>query len=211
MKFSSVKNWIGPLLGAIVGAVGGITGILIGSFVGCLIQQLIGQFCINRKIARYFEAPGKIDFDEGIPGLTAYCALGTIIVSQSVRPAEPGLLFHRESAGEVPPVPEAVPGKSQRAELISERVIRSATYIFPRSSPALPKMEIFCRIALSMTERLNPDLLAESLIARRSRFGDIKLLGQELESLAQGEQALREAGFIHQALDPDYIPIKIDP
>ncbi|MFP3042030.1 hypothetical protein LQZ19_09440 [Treponema primitia] len=213
MKFSFVKNWIGPLLGALIGAVRGITGILIGVFLGCILQSLIGQFRIKRKTTRYFEAPGKIDFNEGVPGLPAYCALGIIIVSQSVRPAEPGLLFRKGAIGdgEVLPVSEAVMGKSEGVELISERVIRSALYIFPKSSTALPLMETFCKIALSMTDRLNPDLLAESLTARRSGFGDLKLLGQELESLAQGERALKEAVFIRQALDPDYIPVKKDP
>ncbi|MDR2739433.1 MAG: J domain-containing protein [Treponema sp.] len=155
---------------------------------------------------QYYEASGKIDFNEGVPGLAAYCALGTIIVSRSVKPAEPGLLFQKRSPGEKPPVPKAVPGKNQTEDLISERVTQSALGIFPESSRALPLMETFCRIALSMTDRLNPDLLTESLIARRAGFGDLKRLGQELESLAQGERALKEAVFIRQALEPGYTP-----
>jgi hypothetical protein len=203
MKFS---NLIGPLLGALVGAFAGVTGIFIGALLGCLLQQLFRQFRMDRKVMQYYEASGKIDFNEGVPGLAAYCALGTIIVSRSVKPAEPGLLFQKRSPGEKPPVPKAVPGKNQTEDLISERVTQSALGIFPESSRALPLMETFCRIALSMTDRLNPDLLTESLIARRAGFGDLKRLGQELESLAQGERALKEAVFIRQALEPGYTP-----
>jgi DnaJ like chaperone protein len=201
MKFS---NLIGPLLGALTGAFAGVTGILIGAFLGCLLQQLFCRFRMNRKVTQYFEAPGKIDFNEGVPGLAAYCALGTIVVSRSVKPAEPGLLFRKSPPGGT--VPETVPDKNYAGELISERVTQSALRVFPGSSRALPLMETFCRIARSMTDRLNPDLLAESLIARRAGVGDLKRLGQELESLAQGERALKEAVFIRQALEPDYTP-----
>jgi DnaJ like chaperone protein len=178
---SSIQNyWAGPLLGAIIGAIGGVTGILCGLILGFLLQQFLGRFSLDRKIARYFETPGKIGFNEGVPGLAAYCALGTIIVSRSAMPAE----------------------------FIADWVIRSAIAVFPGSSPAFPLITSFCRIALSMTDRLNPDLLAESLAARRSGMGDLKLLGRELESLALGERALKEAVLIRRTLDPGYTPGK---
>jgi hypothetical protein len=201
-----MKNLTGPLLGALAGVFAGVTGILTGAILGCLLQQLFRQLHMDKKVTRYFEAPGKIDFNEGVPGLAAYCALGTIVVFRSVKPTEPGLLFQKVSPGGTPPVPETAPGKNQAGGLISQRVTKSALVVFPGSSPAFPLMETFCEIAFSMTDRLNPDLLAESLIARRSGFGDLKRLGRELESLARGDQALREAGFIRQALDPGYTP-----
>jgi DnaJ like chaperone protein len=203
MKFS---NLIGPLLGAFIGVFWGVAGILMGAFLGCLLQQLFRRFRMGRKVTQYYEAPGKIDFNEGVPGLAAYCALGTIIVFQSVKPAKPGPLFRNISPGGKPPVPGAVSDKTRTKELIYQRVTQSALGVFPGNSRALPLMKTFCRIALSMTNRLNPDLLTESLIARRAGFGDLKRLGQELESLAQGERALKEAVFIRQALEPGYTP-----
>jgi DnaJ like chaperone protein len=207
-KMMKLSNLIGPLAGALIGAFAGAgaAGILIGALLGCLLQQLFRRFRVGRKIRRYFEAPGKIDFYEGVPGLAAYCALGTVIVSQSVKPAEPGRLFRKSPSGGEAPVPGAARGKDPAGERISGRVTHSALEVFPGNSRALPLMETFCRIALSMTDRLNPDLLAESLIARRTGFGDLKRLGQELESLARGERALKEAIFIRRTLEPGYIP-----
>jgi DnaJ like chaperone protein len=83
-------------------------------------------------------------------------------------------------------------------------VIHSALKAFPGSISVLALVELFCKIALAMTDRLNPDLLAESLAARRSAAGDLERLGRELESLAKGERALREAASIRQILAPFY-------
>jgi DnaJ like chaperone protein len=204
---SFAGRFAGPLLGALAGIFGGIAGVLIGAILGALLQQLIGQRLADRKVARYFVAPGKADFNEGVAGLSAYCALGTLLVSLSVRAAKPNPLFPQKPSGESSARDsEAPPGKHQDGELISRRVIHSALEAFPGSFPALPLMETFCRIALSMTDRLNPDLLAESLAARRSAAGDIERLGRKLESLAQGEQALREAASIRQILAPFSAP-----
>ena len=195
-------RFAGPLLGALAGIPGGMAGVLIGAILGALLQQLIGQRLAARKVARYFVAPGKVDFNEGVAGLSAYCALGTLLVSLSIRAAGPNPLF-RDMAGKNAGQGRRVqPDKSQDGELISRRVIHSALEAFPGSFPALALMENFCKTALSMTDQLNPDLLAESLAARRSAAGDIERLGRELESLAKGERALREAAFIRQILAP---------
>jgi DnaJ like chaperone protein len=190
---------IGGILGASAGVAGGITGALAGVLLGVLLQQLILRYRSDRKVARYFEAPGKVDFDEGPAGLSAYCALGTILVALSVRAAEPNPLFPRRpaEAGRASGTP---PDKRQEGERISKQVIQSALEAFPDSSPALALIKAFCRIALAMTDRLNPDLLAESLAARRAAAGDLERLGQELESLAQGDRALQEAASIRQTL-----------
>jgi DnaJ like chaperone protein len=189
---------IGGILGAPAGIAGSITGAFAGALLGVLLQQAILRRRSDRKVTRYFEAPGKVDFDEGPAGLSAYCALGTILVALSVREAEPNPLFRRGPAGET--APGAGLGKSHDGELISRRVIHSAQEVFPGSASARALMEAFCRIALSMPDRLNPDLLAESLAARRGAAGDLERLGQELESLAQGDRALREAASIRQTL-----------
>jgi DnaJ like chaperone protein len=187
----------GPLLGALAGIAGGRAGVLAGAILGALLQRLILRRLVVRKVARYFVAPGKVDFNEGVAGLSAYCALGTLLVSLSVRAAGPNPLSRDHGAPQ---------GKHQDGKLISRRVIHSAQEAFPGSLPALALMKTFCKTALSMTDRLNPDLLAESLAARRSAAGDSGRLGQELESLAQGEQALREAASIRQILAPFSAP-----
>ncbi|MDR0598172.1 MAG: J domain-containing protein [Treponema sp.] len=193
----------GPFTGLLLGALaGGIAGMLIGALLGALLQQLILRRRSDRKAARYFEAPGRVDFNEGAAGLSAYCALGVVL---SVRAAGPNPLFPQKPEGEGRDR-RAPPGKNQDGELIARRVIHSALKAFPEGIPAIPLMETFCKIALSMTDRLNPDLLAESLAARRSAAGDLERLGQELCSLAKGDRALREAASIRQILTPFYAP-----
>jgi DnaJ-domain-containing protein 1 len=178
----------GPLLGGCVGLLGGITGVLIGALLGCLIQQLLGQFSIDKEIMRYFENPGRSTFDEGTPGLAAFCALGTILINQTQTAGAPGRKIPHGDA------------------LISRRVIHSAISVFPGlGSRELLLMETFCRLALNLADRLNPDLLAESLASRRAALGDLPLLGGELESLALGDKAMQEAICIRSILDPGYI------
>ena len=191
----------GPLLGALAGIPGGKAGILLGAILGGLLQQVILRRLADRKIARYFISPGKVGFDEGVAGLGAYCALATLLVSLSVRPARPNPLFREKPGGESAGG-RAPPGRNRDGELISRRVIHSALEAFPGSFSALALMKTFCRIALSLTDRINPDLLAESLAARRIPAGDIERLGRELESLAQGETALREAASLRRILAP---------
>jgi DnaJ like chaperone protein len=200
---SVAGHFAGPLLGALAGIFGGMAGALAGAILGALLQRLIVRRLRGRKVARYFVAPGKVDFNEGVAGLSAYCALGTLLVSLSVRAAGPNPLIREKPSGEnAVRGSGAPPGKHQDGELIAGRVIHSALEAFPDSFPALALMKAFCKTALSMTDQLNPDLLAESLAARRSAAGDIERLGRELESLAKGERALREAASIRQILAP---------
>jgi DnaJ like chaperone protein len=198
----------GILLGALAGIFGGVPGIpagAAGALLGALAQQLIRRYRYARKVARYFEEPGKVGFNEGAAGLSAYCALGTVLVALSVRAAEPNPLFRQKPDGEGRDR-RAPPGKNQDGEIISRRVIHSALEAFPESISALALMEVFCKVALSMTDRLNPDLLAESLAARRSAARDLEGLGRALESLAQGDRAMREAASIREILAPFYAP-----
>jgi DnaJ like chaperone protein len=209
--------WQGPLLGALAGIIGGRAsvgiadggalagivggGALAGALLGTLLQQLILRYRFHRKAARYFEEPGKVDFDEGLPGLSAYCALGTILVALSVRVAEPNPLFGQKPTGEADEKASGAGlGKSGEGKLIARRVIQSAREAFPGGSSFRGLMGAFCGIALSLTDRLNPDLLAESLAARRAAAGDLERLGRELEALAQGDRALQEAASIRLTL-----------
>jgi DnaJ like chaperone protein len=169
--------WIGPLFGGCAGLFWGPAGLLIGLPMGYLLQELIRQLYTDKAVLRYFENPGHSAFYEGEPGLAAYCALGIYIMFQS---------------------------KYKDEGLITDRVVRNAASVFPRGDRALPLIELFCRLAVSRRMYLNPDLLAESLMARRKSRGDLPLLGERLEGLALGDDSRREAAYIRSLFDPRY-------
>jgi hypothetical protein len=170
--------WIGSLAGGLIGMTGGIGGTAIGILMGYFLQELIGQFFTDTAVGRYLENPGPSVFYEGEPGLAAYCGLGIYLMFQS----------------------------GYRDEELAEPVIESALSAFPRGRRIIPLIELFCRIAASRRVFLNPDLLAESLAARRKSRGDSAVLGEKLEFLALGKNARREAAYIRSTLDPSYEP-----
>ena len=137
-----IRVFAGPLLGGIIGLVGGIPGFFIGLLLGYLIRELLVQSLRNRRILDYFENPGPQQFYEGEPGLAAWCALAVLV--------------------------SAADNSEASVERILKQVILSATCNFtgPLADPFL--MEHFSRIALLNRNSLNPDLLAESLAARRA-------------------------------------------
>jgi hypothetical protein len=65
------------------------------------------------------------------------------------------------------------------------------------------RVESFCCIAERLRGRLNPDLLAEALAARRHRLGDLPRLGKLLHTLACGE-GLDTAVRVRGILDPGF-------
>jgi hypothetical protein len=158
----------GPLAGGLVGLAGGLPGLLIGLVMGYLLQELAGQFLTDRAILAYFENPGRPLFNEGEPGLAAFCALGVLV-----------------SGGET-------------------GARRCAAGVFPGGKSAAPLVESFCRLAASRRRELNPDLLAESLAARRAALGDLPVLGKALHDLAAGDEGLKTAASVRGILDPGY-------
>lgn len=184
--FKKPLFWAGPLAGILIGVLAGIPGIFFGLLLGYLVQELAGQFRADRAVAAYFENPGRPGFYEGEPGLAAWCALAVIILSESIPPED------RPENGEVT-------GTS-----IGEEVSRGAAAAFPGAGNRGPLIESFCRLAESRRETLNPDLLAESLAARRFSRGDLPLLGKTLHALASGDGALQTAARVRGILDPGY-------
>jgi hypothetical protein len=154
-----------------------IIGIVTGYFVGCIFFQL-GS---DKAVYRYFENPGSSSFYEAEPGLAAFCALGVYLLSK----ASPKILTD---------------------EAASARVAGGAVSVFPQGKKITPFADSFCRLAFDRLSLLNPDLLTESLFARRKEPGDRALLGEELASMAIGKEAQREAVYIRQFLDPDFEP-----
>ena len=153
--------------------------------LGYLCRELFVQSVLDRRIVDYLENPGRREFFEGEPGAAAWCALAVLVASKSV--------------------PE-----ESRAGLTGERILKQvvmeASRIFTRADPAL--MEHFSRLALSRRESLNPDLLAESLAARRAASentasaGNTANLCGALASLAEGESSRKLARDICRVLDP---------
>lgn len=152
-----------------------ITGIVLGYFVGALWAQ----FENDKVVLKYFENPGPSSFDEGEPGLAAFCALGVYIIFR----ASPKVLGDDAAAA---------------------RIAGGAVSVFPQGKKIGSLAESFCRLAFTRLSVLNPDLLTESLAARRRSEGDLALLGSELTSMAMGREALQEAFYIRQYLDPSY-------
>jgi DnaJ like chaperone protein len=172
-----------------MGLLGGIAGVLIGIILGYLVKELLGQFHSDKEALNYFENPGRPGFYEGEPGLAAFCALGILIAAES-----PGSS----------PFPSS--GSATGGEAASREVARQAAACFPgnRADPSL--VEHFCRLAWSRRHSLNPDLLTESLMARRGSMKDLAALGRGLHDLASGEKALELARSIRAMLDPGYNP-----
>jgi DnaJ-domain-containing protein 1 len=181
--FKKPPRWLGPLAGGLAGMIAGPPGIPAGALMGYLVQELFRQFSADRAVAAYFENPGRSGFYEGEPGLAAWCALAVIVISESLSPED-----------------RAGPGTEPESALAAE-AIRAAAAAFPGGGS---QIESFCRLAESRRRRLNPDLLAESLAARRSSRGDLPLLGKIIHSLAAGNRALETAARVRAVLDPGY-------
>ena len=174
-----------PLLGGLIGLVGGIPGFIIGFLLGYLLRNVFIQSVQDRRILDYFESPGLQEFYEGENGLAAWCALAVLIASKNVPPIQEG---------------GALPGQSP--EDILPRVIIGASLAFtgPGADPHL--FEHFARLALSRMDRLNPDLLAESLAARRRSLGGVEKLCTALGGFASERQARELFREIRPILDP---------
>ena len=173
-----LRALFGPILGALIGLIGGIPGFLIGALIGYLLGKVIFQSTQDKRILSYMENPGLEDFYEGESGLAAWCALCVLVSSKNISKS-----------------PMDIFPENTLKQLIIET---SCLFTSPKVEPFL--IEQFIRSAWSINDRLNPDLLAESLSARRAPYGDIKNLGCVLFSLAEGEKGKQLAREIYEIL-----------
>jgi hypothetical protein len=171
--------------GGLAGIVFRVPGIVIGSVLGYLFGEVASQLENDRAVRRYFDNPGPSKFYEAEPGLAAFCALGAFLVSKAS--------------------PKVLTGETGAA-----RIAGGAGAVFPSGKKITGLAESFSRIAFSRSRFLNPDLLTESLAARRAGFGDLPLLASELFSMAIGREAEHEARLIRQSLDPGYRPPAVE-
>jgi len=174
----------GLVAGGLIGLLGGIAGLFIGLVLGYLIQELLGQFGSDREIHGYYENPGMIAFNEGVPGLAAFCGLG---IHTAVK----------FSSG------------PENAEMAITEVSRKTEICFA-AVPDKSMIEHFCRIAWLERESLNPDLLAESLAARlviSVSPPSSDLLGKTLSDLAASDESRGYVNELMRKLDPHYKPV----
>ncbi|MDR1506645.1 MAG: J domain-containing protein [Treponema sp.] len=176
-----INRFLWMSAGGLAGIIFGVPGIIVGCVLGYFLGEVASQLKNDLAIRRYYDNPGTSKFYEGEPGLAAFCALGVFLLSK----ASPKVL-----TGEAGAV----------------RIAGGAGSVFPAGKKIAALAESFSRIAFSRPLSLNPDLLAESLAARRAGFGDIPLLAAELSSMAVGREAEQEARLIREFLDPGYRP-----
>lgn len=158
---------------------------LIGAVLGFLCDELVKQLRSDRNIRTYLENPGKSEFYEPSPGLGAYCALLVLILSLSV---------HREGK------------KGQRFSDNETALLKAATSnavrCFYCSEKETYLIESFCRQSLYSLDKLNPDLLYESLAARRKSCGDLKRITACLVNTANGKEAEQLVYRIQSLISP---------
>jgi hypothetical protein len=190
---------LGKILGALVGLSGGFVGLLGGLVIGHLLDELYKQWATDRQIGLYFENPGKSSFYEPQPGLGAFCALGTLLVTHSVS-GDTGQGASKRRSG--------IDGA-----LVTETVERAALRAFPfeYGEDPHPFIESFCRIAAQRLGFINADLLAESLYARlpsvesrRRAFTALRFLATTVETAKEAERLglAEEAGTVEPEDDP---------
>jgi hypothetical protein len=179
LKFRKITLFFIAALGTGGYFVLGIPGLVIGAVLAYFMGGLFAQMGSDKALLKYFENPGPSSFYEGEQGLAAFCALGVYIMSK----ASPKVLADEAAAA---------------------RVAGGAVSVFPQGKKIGSLAESFCRLAFNRLTVLNPDLLSESLAARRRNAGDLALMGSELASMAMGRDARQEALYIRQFLDPSY-------
>jgi len=193
-----LRGFGGPLLGGMIGLIGGIPGFIIGLLMGYLLSKLFVQSIQDWRILDYLENPGKQEFYEGESGLAAWCALNVLVASENSVLSSVNRIRN----------PLDKKSGSSISDPLAEKMLRqviletSHTFTGPLADPYL--IEHFSQLAWSHKESLNPDLLAESLAARRSSQGDLVNLGRVLYNLAEGEEAKELAGQICRILDPEW-------
>jgi DnaJ-domain-containing protein 1 len=179
--WSARREWQWKAVGVFVGMTGGWFGVLLGLLVGYMLDELFKQGRRDRSVVAYLMNPGPAEFTEPVPGLAAYCALSVLVLSDT------GL--KRDAASSV----------------VVTEVVRAAESVL--SVPAESRLEIenIAREAFIHRSGLNPDLLAESLMARRARFHDFSAIALSFLTLAEGPQGCVLAERLASILAPEWV------
>lgn len=163
-------------VGLIVGVCGEWFGAIVGLGIGWMIDAILSQNRTDRAILSYLENPGPSSFTEAIPGSAAFCALSALVAENPDGP------------------------------LTAASVARTAAAVFGVAESEHAEFETFARIAAARTDSLNPDLLAESLIARRNSIAHDEPIREAmrgaLESLAASPSAKETVERVSRLLTP---------
>ena len=154
-------------------------GILLGLIVGYMLDELFKQGRRDRSVVAYLMNPGPADFTEPVPGLAAYCALSVLVLGDT------GL--KRDAASSV----------------VVAKAVRAAETVLSVPAEFRTETENIAREAFIHRDGLNPDLLAESLMARRARFHDFSSIALSLLTLAEGPQSCILADRLASILAPE--------
>jgi len=179
--WSGRREWQWKVVGFCLGMTGGWFGVLLGVIVGYMLDELFKQSRRDRSVAAYLMNPGPAEFIEPVPGLAAYCALAVLVRCDNSQ--------NREAASSV----------------IVTEAVRAAESVLSVPTESRPETEAIVREAFIHRDGLNPDLLAESLMARRTRFHDFSAMALSLLTLAEGPQACVLAERVASILAPELV------
>jgi hypothetical protein len=146
-----------------------------------MLDELFKQGRRDRSVVAYLMNPGPVEFVEPVPGLAAYCALSVLVLGDT------GL--NREAASSV----------------VVAETVRAAESVLSVPAESRVETEAMAREAFIHRDGLNPDLLAESLMARRTRFHDFSAIALSLLTLAEGPQACVLAERLASILAPELV------
>lgn len=178
------KAWIGKLCGVAIGLLGGWVGALFGLVLGHLVDLLIEGWRTDRRILAYLEYPQSLTFAEPVPGAAAFCALAALIAQASAT--------GKQKRG----------GRGAAEFSLVSMVARRCCAFLGCAVEDQPILEQFVRLAASNAQRVNPDLLSESLAARRAPLHDKECLSEDLSLFVQGPEGQELADRISSTLNP---------
>jgi len=178
------REWQWKAVGVFIGMTGGWFGILLGLLVGYMLDELFKQGRRDRLVVAYLMNPGPAEFTEPVPGLAAYCALAVLVLSD--------MGLRRDAASSV----------------VVAKAIRAAESVLSVPAESRVEAENIAREAFVHRGGLNPDLLAESLMARRERFHDFSAIALSLLTLAEGPQSYVLAERLASILAPELVKVR---
>lgn len=152
----------GKVVGLLAGTLGGWFGAIIGLLLGTMFDAIAARLRTDRAIMGYLEHTGPATFNERESGAAALAALVYLIIEADVR-------------------------TKRREETVSvARAARIAESILGTETDYRPELESYARAAASLGSAVNPDLLSESLCARRRSVEDRAKIAARLAEIASG-------------------------
>jgi DnaJ like chaperone protein len=170
----------GKIVGFAAGTLGGWFGAIIGLLLGTMFDAIAARLRTDKAVAAYLEQTGPAGFEERESGAAALAALVYLIIEAD------GTMKRREETVAV-----------ARAARIAESVLGT-------DSDYRPELESFARAAAALGTAANPDLLAESLCARRRNAGDGDAIAARLAEISSGPRGDALVDRIASIIAPEF-------